>query len=271
MNLASGAPPIFLTKNYVNRDVVDGAGVFTVSSMDAIKERILDMDPYAYWQGANADDAVSEVVDIALYDGAAQVVRSLDFLALLNINFKSFTVELSDDGGTSFHTTYTETDYALSYWVKDLSAAAKDANYIRITANTTQTANSYKKLGTVVAAGLLKQMPEPPSTPIDRNEVETAIALTMSDGSKDISYIRRSDASFTFYQASLNFRYVPAADLRELQELRRENPVFLLYPEPGDKQDEVFYCRFSTPLKIKYSSEYKGAGHDLAFGVEEIG
>lgn len=271
MNLTSGAAPIFFTKNYVNRDVLDAKvpGIFTASSMQEIADRILEMDPYSIWQGSTADDTVTEILDIALYEGDAQALRELGFLALVNINFKGFTVSLSDDNGVTFHTVYTETAHAAAYWLKDLSAGKKNVNFLRIAATTTQTANDYKMLGTVIAADLLLQLTTPPST-IEPQDVENSVINTMADGSKDVTLMKHSATSFTFYGASFRHSNVAETEMDDLKAVRRENPVFLFYPEPGDKQMEIYFCRFNGAIKYPYSSAFKGAGRNLSYAIEEI-
>lgn len=272
MNLALGANPIFLTKNYVNRDVVLAGGVLTASSMQALVERVTDMDPYATWNSGGSDDTVTETIDIALYEGITQTLRTdIALLALLNINFKSFTIQLSDDNGGSFHTTYTVTDHAAENYVLDLSAGVKSANFIRITATTTQTADEEKVLGTVVAAGLVRQMTADPMHPMTRTAMENVKVVTMADGSQNVSYIKRSAASFEFYGASLKFEYVTDAELLAMRALRREYPTFLFYPEPYEKPGEIYLCRFNGPFKVQNSDYYKGAGYDLSFEVREVG
>lgn len=272
MNLALGANPIFLTKNYVNRDVVLAGGVLTASSMQALVERVTDMDPYATWNSGGSDDTVTETIDIALYEGITQTLRTdIALLALLNINFKSFTIQLSDDNGGSFHTTYTVTDHAAENYVLDLSAGVKSADFIRITATTTQTANEEKVLGTVVAAGLIRQMTADPVHPMTRAPRQNVRALTMADGSENISYIKRSAASFEFYGATFKFAYVTDAELLAIKAMSREYPTFLFYPEPYEKPGEIFLCRFPTPPKVQNSDYFKGAGYDLTMEVREVG
>jgi hypothetical protein len=274
MILTAGAAPIFLTKNYINTDVITAKvpGIFTATTMQAIAPRILDMDPFAYWQGSVEDDTISETVDIELYEGEAQALRTdIGLLALLNTNFKDFTVALSSDGGATFHTTYTVTGNTAANWISDISAAPKSANFIRITATKTIVANAAKKLGTAVAAGLLKQMTAIPVNPISQDDKKNKRVLTMADGSKDISYIKRSAASNSFYSASFKFKQVTYAEILELQAMDRDNPAFLFYPEPGDKAGEIFYSHFTSSFKITPTSDYKGAGYDLGFAVEEIG
>jgi len=221
MILTIGANPIFLTKNYVNRDVVLAGGVLTASSMQALAERVVDMDPYATWNSGGSNDTVTETLDIALYEGITQTLRSdIALIALLNINFKSFTIQLSDDNGSSFHTTYTVANHAAAQYVLDLSSGLKSANFIRVTATTTQTANEEKMLGTVVVAGLLRQMTADPVHPMTRANTANVKAITMADGSQDITYIKRSAASYEFFGMKLKFEYVTDAELLDLRALR---------------------------------------------------
>ncbi len=272
MILTIGANPIFLTKNYVNRDVVLAGGVLTASSMQALAERLVDMDPYAAWNSGGSNDTVTEILDIALYEGVTQILRTdIALIALLNINFKSFTIQLSDDNGGSFHTTYTVTNHAAAQYVLDLSAGVKSANFVRITATTTQTANEEKVLGTVVVAGLLYQMTADPVHPMVRANTANVKAITMADGSQNITYVKRSAASYEFFGMKLKFEYVTDAEILALRAMRRENPTFLFYPEPYEKPGEIYLCRFVAPPTEQNSDYYKGAGYDLSFEVREVG
>lgn len=272
MKLSADANPIFLTENYVKRDVILAGGVLTASSMQALVERVVDMDPFAAWNSGGSDDTTTETIDIALYEGVSQTLRTdIALIALLNINFKSFTIHLSDDAGSSFHTTYTVTDHASANYVLDLSAGVKSANFIRITATTTQMANEEKVLGTVVAAGLIWQMIAAPVHPMIRSGRENVKVVIMADGSQNISFIKRSAASHEFYGARLKFRFVTETELLVLQAIRRNSPTFLFYPEPYEKPGEIFHCRFGGPPQTQNSDHYKGAGHDVSFDVVEVG
>lgn len=272
LTLTAGAAPIFLTNNYCSPDLITAGSKVTASAMEAIADRVVDMDPYAYWQGASADDTVTETLDIPLYVGLAQTVRSdIAFIALLNINLASFNILLSDDNGVSFHTTYTITGNTGANYIKDISAGLKSANLIRIAAIGTIVPNSLKKLGTVVAAGLLLQMTTVPDHPINRSDIENVKVLTMGDGSQNVTYIKRSAASFEFYNAAFQFSLMATTEIDLLRGLRRDNPAFIIYPEPGEFAGEMFYARFNGGFKISPSNEYKGAGYDLRFTVTEIG
>lgn len=272
LTLTAGAAPIFLTNNYCSPDLIAAGSKVTASAMEAIADRVVDMDPYSYWQGASADDLVTETLDIPLYVGMAQTVRSdIAFIALLNINLASFNIKLSDNNGVSFHTTYAITGNTGANYIKDISAGLKSANLIRIEAIGTIVANSLKKLGTVVAAGLLLQMTTVPDHPINRADIENVKVLTMGDGSQNITYIKRSAASFEFYNAAFQFSLMGTTEIDSLRALRRDNPAFIIYPEPGEFPGEMFYARFNGGFKISPSNEYKGAGYDLRFTVTEIG
>lgn len=272
LNLSAGAPVIFLTNNYCSPDLISAGSKVTASAMEAIADRVVDMDPYSYWQGASADDGVTETLDIPLYVGTTQTLRSdIAVLALLNTNLASFNIKLSDDNGVSFHTTYAITGNTGANYIKDISDGIKSANLIRIEAVGTIVPNSLKKIGTVVAAGLLLQMTTVPDSPINRSDIENVKVLTMGDGSQNITYIKRSAASFEFYNASFQFSLMTAAEVETMRTLRRDNPAFIIYPEPGEFPGEMFYARFNGGFKIAPSSEYKGAGYDLRFTVTEIG
>jgi len=271
MILTAGGAPIFLSKNYINKDVIKAGGVYTASSNQDLLERVLEMDPYAYWNSATADDDDTEVIDIDLYEGMTLTTRTdIALIVLLNTNAKSFVIELSSDGGATANTTYTVTDNALENYIIDAAAAVKSANHVRVTIYSTIVPNEYKRLGTVVLAGFKKQMAKPPNFPTERKDQENKKVLTMGDGSENITYYKRSAASFSFYECAFVFRPLTAAEILDLRALKRANPAFLFYPEPGDKPGEIFYCRFKDSFLEKPVASYKGAGYELKFNVTEI-
>lgn len=272
LDLTAGAPVIFLSPNYCSPDLI-AAGFKVISSeMEAIADRLVDMDPYSIWQGANADDTVKVTIDIPLYVGNTQTVRAeIGILAILNTNLKDFNILLSDDNGANFHTTYAVTGNTSANYVRDLTAATKTANLIRIEGQATIVANQLKKIGTVLAAEVLYQMATVPDHPINRSDIENVKALVMGDGSQDITYIKRSAASFEFYQASFKFSMVTPTEIEILRQLRRENPALVIYPEPGEFAGQMFYVRFNGGFKMAPSNEYKGAGYDVSVMVTEIG
>lgn len=277
MNLITGAPPIFLTPNYLRDSKNTTLSTrITASSMQDIVDRIADMDPYATWNSAGSTDTVNpQILSIALYVNDTQTVRSdIAYIALLNMNFKDFTIALSSDNGTTFTDTYTVTGNTLKDYIIDASAAVKSANFIQIVVTTTfaATPNVEKILGTVVVAGLIRQMVAVPDMPLARGSIENVKVLTMADGSKNITYMKRSAASFEFYTGSFSFSRVTDAEVEALRNLRREYTSFILIPEPGDKTGEMFWCMF-TPgsFKTSLTNSIKSYGNDVSFSVQEIG
>lgn len=271
MNLNNAAPPIFLTPNYLK----DSVGI-TASSMQAIVDRIVDMDPYSTWNSMGSTDTENpQTIDIPIYLNTTQIIRTdIALIALLNMNFKDFTISLSSDNGLTFTDVYTITNNTERDYIIDASAAVKSANLIRIVVTTTfaSTPNVEKFLGTVVVAGLLRQMLVPPAFPITRDTVENVRILTLANGNKDITYIKRSAASFEFYTGNFKFQRVTEVEMRAMREMRRENPSFIFYPEPGEKPGNMYWCMF-TPNSFKESTSNicKAFGSDLTFGVQEIG
>lgn len=280
MNLTPAAPPIFLKPNYAK----DSAGfVFgtstpkiTVTSMQALADRLVDMDPFSTWNSAGSTDSTNpQTIGIPLYVGVTQTLRTdIALIALLNINFKDFTISLSSDGGSTFTDMYAVTNNTLSNYIIDASASVKSADYIKIYVTTTfaSTPDVEKFLGTVVMSGLIRQMVAAPMFPISRGVSENVKVLDMGDGSKNITYIKRSAASFEFYNANFNFKMVTDSELTAMRALRRGYPSFIFYPEPGDKTGEMYQSMFIPgSFQSQTSHTCKNLGNDLQFGIQEIG
>lgn len=271
LNLAAAAPPIFFKTNYL-KDSVDHV---TVTSMSALSNRIVDMDPYATWNSSGSTDSTNpQTIDIPIYVGTAQTLRTdIALIALLNINFKDFVVYLSSDNGATFTDTYTVTSNSLSNYIIDASAATKSANFIRVYVTTTfaSTPNVEKILGAVVVTGLIYQMTTYPAHPISRDTRESVRVLQMADGSQDITYVKRSAASYEFYVSTFNFQRVSTTELDALRSLRRLYPAFIYYPEPGDRTGEIYWCMFAPgSFKAQLAHTVKSFGYNLAYTVEEI-
>ncbi len=277
MNLTPAAPPIFLTPNYLKDSLNTSTSVrITTSSMQALADRIADMDPYATWNSMGSDDTTNpQSIGIGLYVNSTQILRTdIACISLLNMNFKDFTISLSSDNGATFTDVYTVTNNVERNYILDTSAAVKTANYILIVATTTfaSTPNVEKFLGTVVVAGLLRQMTASPNMPMTRGSVENIKVLVMANGSKNITYVKRSVASFEFYTATLSFSNATDYELTAMREMRRDNTSFIFVPEPGDKQGDMYWCIFAPgSFKSSLSNKIKSYGNEIEFGVQEIG
>lgn len=275
LTLTAGAHPAFLSKNYVNRDS-HKAGDLVVSTGDSVKNRLYQMDFTAQWTSAGSSDATTETITIGLYQGSSQISRTIDFLALYNINLKNFVLEYSNDNGITW-TTVTGFNYAqgtADYADDDLVvalAASITANKLRLTMTRTQTANAEKLVGGIVAALATMQSTNAMSK-YEPNREENRRDVRMADGSISYGVQYRADNSFEFYDCKVGWRFVTAAELATFVSVKNTVEPVLWYPEPGDVVRGIYLARIRPKsFKYPYSSTYKGAGFDVDFDVEEVG
>lgn len=271
ITLTSGATPAFLSKNYINRDCYNANGI-TVSSGDTLKKRLYDGDPSGAWNSLSSSDATTETITVALYQGALQTARSIDFIALLNINLKAFVLEYSADNGATYAsvTGGTQTVYASGDLILSLSSPIS-ANKLRLTMTTTQVANAEKSIGQFVAALGTFQFAKG-MTSYDPEWIESEMLLEMANKTKSYAHIYRSDNSYESYAAAVAFRFNTAAERTSVRAVKNSPDPFLWYPLPGDQVRGLYLCKMRQgTFKDPFSSEYIGAGYDISFEVEEVG
>lgn len=272
LNRDTGAPPAFLSKNYVNSDAKNNGGTFTATTNQGQIERVYDGDPYSYWEDANGVDGESQVITIDLYEAAAAASRSIDLVALLNVNLKNFKVEYFNGTWNIF----TGADYqsgVANFSAEDLiislASPVTGVTQLRITMTHTQTANQKKKVGEIVAALADYQMARPFDR-YDKDFEEMRRIVRLGNGSEDVVRTKRSAVSYEWYRASVFFSLVSETERDVLRRIKREGKHFLWYPEPGERKRDIFYCRFEGAWKDRYSSPFKGAGFDVGFTVREV-
>lgn len=275
LNIAAGAPPAFLSKNYLNRDAYDQSGI-EVSTGDAFKHRAFDMTRSSKWVSVASSDAVTETYNARMYEGALQVSRTVDVIALLGINLKNFLVEYSNNDGASW-TTVPGLDYQVG--VADFSGTDKIAalassitfNRLRVSMYRTQTANQEKELGELIVAALTYQPTAGMSTfrPEPDENVKTVV---LADGTIDYTHIYRSDDSFEMQRFQVAFAAVSQTVRDALRAIKRDINPFLFWPEPGDDVPEVYLCRIAPDsFRAAYLSLRRAAGYNISMTVEEVG
>lgn len=273
LSLVAGAPPVFLSKSWVTKDVDVNGGVFVASKMQPLLKRIYDMDAYSIWRATGSDDSQTETIELQLFEGNGQTTRDIDFVALSNINFKRFKVEYSNDDGATW-TIFTGADYtAANYALPDFLislAAPVQANRLKLTMYTTQIADQEKILGCFIAALATLQTSRPPDS-AHKAFVETVRAVTLGDGSQDVTYIRRSAASYEFYSATVNFSHLPLAERDSLRAIKRAGKPFLWVPEPAEVLRDIFLSRMEGAWTDDFTDPFfKGAGYNVAFNIREM-
>jgi len=229
------------------------------------------MDPTAQWVSVDSSESTTETINITLYDGTLLASRSIDFVALLNINLKAFTVSYSDDGVTyTAFTGGTQTVNAGTNFVLSL-ATPVTASYLRLTMDTTIGAVADKLVGCFIAALGTFQTTNG-MTAYDPERMEKRTEVKMADGSMSYGYIYRSDASYEFYKAKAGWRFVTAAQRTSFRTVKNTAAPFLWYPEPADAPADLYLCVMKAgSFEDPYSTTYKGAGYDIDLEVTEVG
>lgn len=274
----AGASPIFLSKPYINSDA-ERANNLIATSQQLLVHRIYQMDPTAYWQGSLAGgDTVTETIISGLYQGSLLVSRSLDAFVLLNINFKNFLIEYSNDNGTTWATVpganyqVGVADFAAADFVLFL-AAPVTANRVRISMYRTQVANQFKKLGNFYLGLVTFQ----PAQPFDFGELrpramEMRRDVMLADGTIDYTYFKWSDNSFTLFDFEAAHSHVTEAEKLSFDAIHNNTDPFTFYAEPGDIKRSLFVCTFRPQTYSPvYLSPYKGAGYQLRYTLQQVG
>lgn len=268
ISVAAGAAPAFLSKNYINGD-----GPTVVTSGDDYKHRAYDMVRASAWTSAGSSQGDSQTYDQRLFEGGGQVSRSVDFVAILGHNLQRFIVQYSANDGGSWTTfagsDYTGSDYSGADLLLSL-AAPVTMNRIRIVATHVQSATE-KSIGDFVV-GLGTFQPDRGMSEYERSPRSIEKRLEMADGSIDTTNIYRADAGHIFEDVSFGFRGISNADRTSFRDLLAGDGPYLMIPEPGDQQGEVFIGRIiRDSYRERYSSMDRSTGWTLAFGVEEVG
>lgn len=279
LNVAASAPPVFLSKNYINRDAEENGGVSQSSDslVNSLLERIWDMDPYSYVETSGSSDGASVTYDFNLYEIGVLTTRSIDFIALTNFNLKNFKIEYStNDGGT--WTIFTGADYQSGTanfsgedFILSLASPVTGINRLKITATHTQSGTgAEKKIGDFIAALADYQMTAVPA------KARSSFIENVRDvelGNKNINRVLKkwSAVSYEYFRKTYLFQYVTTSERDTLRRIKRNGDNFLWYPEPGEKKRDIYYAQFEGAWSDDdYSLDYKGAGYDLGFTVRQV-
>jgi len=272
--ITGDASPIFASKNYLTQDAVD-SGTFTAEEMPALIKRVIDGDPFSYWQGTTAVDTDEVIVGpFSFNQGTSLISRTPDLVILQNINWKNFVGEYSTDGAT--WSTITGMNYASGVADNSLTdlivnvTAGFTAKYVRFRATHTISANQKKKVGgIIVCAGVV----QPAGGFMDYKVRfrESLREVELGDKSVSREYIFRSAASYEFWGASFKLVIATAAELALLRQIKREGDPFVFIPEPADRKQDAFLCHFDGPWGHAYENPVRSIGYEIPMKVEEVG
>ena len=138
----------FVEKSYLD---IEGIAVLTVSSGSTTKERMRDRRYSTKWASSGSDDTTTETIEV---DFGAD--RDIDYIQLLNFNWKEFTIKYDVLGvPTNFSTAISETVNTATtskiYNNFNLVTTSK----IYITIEKTITANAEKFIGELILSNVL--------------------------------------------------------------------------------------------------------------------
>lgn len=274
ITLTSGSPPAILSKNYINRDSFNNSGI-TVSSNDAIKDRIYDMTPASLWASAGSSEGAEASVTVTFYEGANIKARSVDFIMLLGNNFKTFIVEYQAVEAGAWATFNASADFLLSdnaetNFVLSVSSSISMVA-IRVRCTNTIGAVAEKQLGVFVAALGTFQTANSMSKFVPKT-IENIKSLRMLDGTYEEIAIYRDAVSFTMREWSVMWRFVSDSERNNWHTVRTSADPFLWYPEPGEQVEEIYLSRIKRgSFKEPYSTTFKTAGRDISHTIVEVG
>jgi len=272
--LTTEAYPIFASKNYLTQDAID-YGTFTAEEMTALISRVIDGDPFSYWQGSTAVDTDEVIVGpFSFNQGSALIARSPDLIILQNINWKNFVGEWSTDAST--WATITGLDYAFGVANNALTNLIVNpsnislAKYLRFRVTHTIVANAKKKVGGIIAClGVV----QPAGGFMDYKVKNRESVREVELGDKTISreYIMRSGASYEFWGASFTLPIVTTAELALLRTIKRDGDPFVLIPEAGAIPGDAYLCHFDGAWGHEYENPVRSVGYSISVKVKEVG
>jgi len=277
--LTANAPPIFMSRNYLNRGALENADISVLqdggaTGSSAFLHRLYDMTRSSYWASLGSNDSKQEVITAGLYTGAAKVNLAFDFVAVLGHNLASWKLQYKPTAGSFTDlpaldftgTPDTQTDTFASL------AAAVNAEDIRIIANTVQGGGGGEKQIAEIIIALTSFQPDKAPYRYDRSYQDNVKTIKMADGSLDFTHIFRSDDSAEFWRAALGWRAISQAQ-RDLFRLEKKRVApFIFYPEPGTIPGDIFLVRIRPDsYRDGYMSLNRDAGYEIEMELEEVG
>ncbi len=249
--------PIIFSLNEVSPESAKITDSESGSDETANTAQIKDDDPKTQWVSQSSQDGQEVTVTIAFIDSqGSPVVKKLNSLYIRNTNIKQFRVHIND------------TNLAAGDLANNDSVIAFDdveADFIQISATSTQTANENKKIGEVYAGRILLTLP-------GFNTYEPARAKFQSGQFRAISGRLIRYAGISKYSSRWTVTLLSPQDKDLLEKIFRENEFVTFLPEPSFRPREMFDVGWKMEeLTFPYSEIFKVPGHTVEVQMEEIG
>lgn len=274
INTTNKPYPAFISENYLNRFAIDAASdALDASSGSEFVKRVADMEPKSVWNSIGSTDAVQETISSGFWIEGSKLNVSVDFIAILNHNLKSFSLELRQ--GSVVQSTEVIAAETNDYTVISLVTPSVADNF-RLIMNTTQVVDEEKQVG-VLAFGSTRFQASLPFarggfTPRVRQNTKTA---QMADGSIRYANIYRADAGFLFDGWNVGFGTIPEAEAEDnfKTQLLCDPDPFMFWPFPAKRPSLLRQARI-TPNS--YTDPFESdtnidAGRSITFGIDDVG
>ena len=257
--------PKFFKRSFVNK-----ASILTASTGQATVGRIRDRDNELQFSTAGSNDAIQEAITIEFKSAGLDILRDIDFLAVLNHNLANFSFE--HDIGAGFVTTpgATVVGETLNYTLLPI-AKISGVKALRILMDTVQGgANNDKRVGEILALETLYDPPDgeaPSRLGIDFEPV--AKVTPMWDQGTKVNLLRWAGNRTERYSARIGFDLTAKSNYDLLRAVLKQ-ASFVIQPEPTQRPDEFYQVtavRGGHPAN--YTSRFKGAGYSHSIVVEE--
>lgn len=274
LDFADGATPAFLSENYLNRFALAAGDIIASANGQNFLDRLYDFDRDGLWGTTGSDDLTQETIDFGIYDREANVERSVDYIALHNINLKKFKVQYKPTGGS--FTDIPELDFSsVDNTATDLRvslATPLSVERIKIIMDTTFVADDEKKIG-MIAVGAALFQPSMGLSNFRPRRPESVKEVELADGSIDYAYILHSTTRFEFYRAEMTFKAVGDAERDLFRSLKLRLYPFMCIPEPGNLPNEIFLGRVAPNSFVEPYQTFRQAkaGRQISFTFEEVG
>jgi len=272
VNLATLAPPIILSENYLNGFSYEAGDLIATDGQDFIY-RLYDGVPESLYATLESDDTKVETINGGLYIEGSKVVRSADFLALRGMNLKSYTFELLLDSSVVY--SYVKTNETLADRLISI-ASPVDCNEWRLTMNTVRgdggsPSVEQKQIGCIDIALVSGQLSRGYAAPPTANPLQNVISARLASGNVRSSFRDRADEGHEHYRASVEFAYMSDAD-RAILTAARKAASLLFVPWPGDHQSEIYLGRMEPgSYRERRTDTRKELGWSISFDFEETG
>lgn len=251
-------------------DVSYTSVILTVSSGSTLKDRMRDRRYSTRWVSSGSDDTTTETIEIDF-----GVERTIDYIQLLNFNWKEFTIKYDVAGTpTDFSTAISETVNAVGTSKIYNNFNSVSTQIIYITVAKTIVADAEKYIGEIILSNVLGSLNGFPMIKpiVSKNK----IVKNMLRGKKKIV-----DKDETIGYA-LTFKTYPENDDMILMESLwdRRNPFYILasgnseadftYLRRGYRNQDVRLVACNKEYSPTYYKNLYFSGVDFAFELLEV-